>query len=62
MVWFEAIALLNSVVTVFQELCNCKNGLYVTEFEGTFKETVYLQNINLPKKTNHAQIAYVILF
>ena len=39
MVWFEAIALLNSVVTVFQELCNCKNGLYVTEFEGTFKET-----------------------
>jgi len=40
-----------SVVTVFQELCNCENGLYITEFECTFKETVYLQNMTLLLKT-----------
>jgi len=33
MVWFEVVALLNSVVTVFPELWNCENGLYITEFE-----------------------------
>ena len=31
-----------NVVKVFQELFSAENGLYITEFEGIFKETVYL--------------------
>jgi len=44
MVWFEAMALLSRV---FQKLFNGENGLYITEFEGTFKETVCLQDMTL---------------
>ena len=33
MVWFEVMALLSRV---FQKLFKGENGLYITEFEGTF--------------------------
>ena len=41
------IARVDCVIKVFQVLFNGENGLYITEFKGTFKETVYLQDITV---------------